>query len=91
MGEMTIMKTPLKLLVLALLVVGVGAMAGTAPNKSSAAGEAPKVTRTIAAFSAGRSYSTPIPGHGTHLCSADSHCGTGHKCCSGHCQAVSVC
>ena len=29
--------------------------------------------------------------HGTHLCSADSHCGTGHKCCSGHCKAVSTC
>jgi len=29
--------------------------------------------------------------HGVHLCSADSHCGTGHKCCSGHCKAVVTC
>jgi len=33
----------------------------------------------------------PEIGHGTHLCSADSHCGTGHKCCSGHCKAVATC
>jgi hypothetical protein len=30
-------------------------------------------------------------GHGTHLCSADEHCGSGHKCCSGHCMAVDTC
>jgi hypothetical protein len=29
--------------------------------------------------------------HGTHLCSAHSHCGTGHLCCSGHCKAVATC
>lgn len=31
------------------------------------------------------------PGHGTHLCSDDSHCGSGHKCCSGHCKWVDTC
>ncbi len=31
------------------------------------------------------------PGHGTHLCSAHSHCGTDHLCCSGHCQWVDTC
>lgn len=29
--------------------------------------------------------------HGTHLCSADEHCGVGHKCCDGHCQMVDTC
>ena len=42
--------------------------------------------------SATRNMSTPREfQHGTHLCSADSHCGVGHKCCSGHCQAVATC
>jgi hypothetical protein len=31
------------------------------------------------------------PGHGTHLCSEDEHCGAGHKCCDGHCMMVSTC
>ncbi len=31
------------------------------------------------------------PSHGTHLCSAHSHCGSGHLCCSGHCQWVDTC
>ena len=31
------------------------------------------------------------PSHGTHLCSDDSHCGTDHKCCSGHCKYVDTC
>ena len=29
--------------------------------------------------------------HGTHLCTADSDCGTDHKCCSGHCKWVDTC
>jgi hypothetical protein len=29
--------------------------------------------------------------HGTHLCSADDHCGVGHKCCDGHCEMVDTC
>ena len=36
------------------------------------------------------SINEPV-GHGTHLCSDDEHCGTGHKCCSGHCKAVDTC
>lgn len=38
-----------------------------------------------------RKYTGSEPQHGTHLCSQDSHCGTGHKCCSGHCKAVVTC
>ena len=36
-------------------------------------------------------YSARTLQHGTHLCSADDHCGTGHKCCSGHCKASVTC
>lgn len=39
----------------------------------------------------GRVHPMSTVGHGTHLCSADEHCGTGHKCCSGHCKAVATC
>ncbi len=53
---------------------------------------------TAAAISSGsfEKYSKPVerydrPSHGTHLCSDDSHCGTDHKCCSGHCKWVDTC
>ena len=29
--------------------------------------------------------------HGTHLCTDDPDCGTGWKCCSGHCKNVDTC
>lgn len=29
--------------------------------------------------------------HGSHLCSDDEHCGSGHKCCDGHCKQVATC
>ena len=45
----------------------------------------------ISSLYAGKHY-TPIVNHtGTHLCKEDDHCGSGHKCCSGHCKMVDTC
>lgn len=53
--------------------------------------DASRALEKIASLHFPRNYSVRAVGHGTHLCSDDEHCGSGHKCCSGHCKAVSTC
>lgn len=85
------MRYILKMSALALVLVGICAMIGTAPNESSAAYDAEQVSKALATFKLGDRNASPVVQHGTHLCSAHSHCGTGHLCCSGHCKAVQTC
>lgn len=85
------MKLTMKRVVLAVAIVGSAALIGMEPRQSSAAYDAQQVAKVLSAFKLGPKNSSPVVRHGTHLCSAHEHCGTGHLCCSGHCKAVSVC
>lgn len=85
-------------LILALFIGVAPAMAGDAGRQIgestsfNAAVERSPVVRARLPGPAIRNMSRPEDyWHGVHLCSIDSHCGSGHKCCSGHCKAVATC
>lgn len=80
-----------KLFSLLVAVAGICIALATAPRESSAAVDAGQVSKALATFNLGTQNASPVVQHGTHLCSAHSHCGTGHLCCSGHCKAVQTC
>lgn len=90
-----------KLALAFLLAVGSGSMSGIASDADHRQAAPVKVEtqwsvtsvalERIAGLQFPRDYSVRAPQHGTHLCSRDEHCGTGHKCCSGHCKAVVTC
>lgn len=93
------MKRALKITLAFLMIAGSAGISGAtsdAENRLAApvASQWPAASAAlekIARLHFPRDYSVRAPQHGTHLCSDDDHCGTGHKCCSGHCKAVSTC
>ncbi len=95
------MKRGFKIALALLMIAGSGSVGGVASDadhrQTAPAGtatqwpEASAALERIARLQFPRNYSVHAPQHGTHLCSDDEHCGTGHKCCSGHCKAVSTC
>lgn len=85
------MKTMIKVSFLVVTIVGIAALAGLSSRETSAAYDTQQISKALAVFKLGKQNASPVVRHGTHLCSAHDHCGTGHLCCSGHCKAVSVC
>ncbi len=85
------MKSSIKIALIILAVTGFGSLLGPSIQPSAASYDMQVLSKMLPVLKLGNRHSSPVIQHGTHLCSAPSHCGTGHLCCSGHCKAVSTC